>query len=107
MTRSDSSEEADQDEPLVHRLYRTLGRVEQRLDTGQEFHHEVKEKLDDHEHRLTIVEQRQPEGGSSGIISLVRDILELLKEMWPILLPIAVAAARYVGFDHGLDGSGH
>lgn len=73
----------------LHGLNRAAGRIEQRLEDGANFHQEVKDKLEDHGHRLFKLEQGKDDESSSSIIL---QWLEVFQRLWPLLFLITTLA---------------
>jgi hypothetical protein len=69
-------------------LKESNGRIEQRLDDGKEFHHEVRATLKDFGGRITVLESQKGESLSS--IMLRR--LEVFQRVWPLLFLITTLA---------------
>jgi hypothetical protein len=90
-------------------LKESNGRIEQRLDDGKEFHHEVREfrqevrdTLKDYGGRITVLESQKSEGSFSTAL----DWIERLYRIWPalfLLTSIAIAIATSLGV-HVPDG---
>ncbi|HVT27645.1 MAG TPA: hypothetical protein VHE81_06465 [Lacipirellulaceae bacterium] len=75
-------------------LKESNGRIEQRLDDGKEFHHEVRETLKEHSNKLEahgrqIVMLKKKDKSSS---STVLEWLQVIKELWPLLLMLTTIA---------------
>lgn len=70
-------------------LKESNGRIEQRLDDGSDFHQEVKDKLEGHEHRLFKLEQGKDDESSS---STILQWLEVFQRLWPLLFLITTLA---------------
>ncbi len=69
-------------------LKESNGRIEQRLDDGKEFHHEVRKTLRDYGGRITVLEAQKGESSSS----IVLQWLEVFQRLWPLLFLITTLA---------------
>jgi len=75
-------------------LKEASGRIEQRLEDGKEFHHEVRKTLKEHGNKLEahgrqIVMLKKEDKSSS---STVLEWLQVIKEIWPLLLLLTTMA---------------
>jgi hypothetical protein len=76
-------------------LKESNGRIEQRLEDGKEFHHEVRETLKEHKrtldaHGRQLVHLSKKERRSSSSMAL--EWLEVLQRIWPLLFLITTLA---------------
>lgn len=74
----------------LHGLHRAAGRIEQRLEDGQDFHQEVKEKLEDHRERLIVLEQKTEK--HEGSFSTALEWFERIQRLWPLLFLLTTLA---------------
>jgi hypothetical protein len=77
-------------------LKEASGRIEQRLDDGKEFHHEVRSTLKDYGGRLTVLEQRRDD---DRLFSTVLKWAGRLHRLWPLLfllMNLALAIGLHV-----------
>jgi len=82
---------------MLHGLNRTAGRIEQRLEDGNDSFDQVREKLEDHGNRLIVLEQKRDEESS---FSTVLEWFERAQRLWPalfLLTSIALAIASSLG----------
>lgn len=75
-------------------LKESNGRIEQRLEDGKEFHHEVRETLKEHSNKLEahgrqIIMLKKEDKSSS---STVLEWLQVIKELWPLLVLLTTMA---------------
>jgi hypothetical protein len=76
-------------------LKEASGRIEQRLEDGKEFHHEVRETLKEHRkalnsHGRQLIMLNKKDRRSSS--STVLEWLQVIKELWPLLLLLTTMA---------------
>jgi len=77
-------------------LKESNGRIEQRLEDGKEFHHEVRETLKEHKRTLDahgrhLVRLNKEERKSSS--STILEWVQVIKEIWPLILMLMTTAA--------------
>lgn len=76
-------------------LKESNGRIEQRLEDGKEFHHEVRETLKEHKrtldaHGRQILRLNKEERKSSS--STILEWVQVIKEIWPLLFLLTTIA---------------
>lgn len=70
-------------------LKESNGRIEQRLEDGKEFHHEVRETLKDYGGRLIVLEQKKDD---ESLFSTVLEWFERVQRLWPLLFLLTTLA---------------
>ena len=79
-------------------LKESNGRIEQRLDDGKEFHHEVRATLKEHSNKLEahgrqlIMLRKQAERDGESSSSIALRWLEVFQRVWPLLFLITTLA---------------
>jgi thiamine kinase-like enzyme len=79
-------------------LKESNGRIEQRLEDGKEFHHEVRETLKEHKRSLEshgrqlVVLRKQADQERRSSSSTVLEWIQVIKEIWPLLLMLTTIA---------------
>jgi thiamine kinase-like enzyme len=79
-------------------LKESNGRIEQRLEDGKEFHHEVRETLKEHKRSLEshgrqlVVLRKQADQERKSSSSTILQWLEVFQRLWPLLFLITTLA---------------